>query len=81
MYILIQFSEDGDSMILFNDLDKAKEKFSEARSEMDSSFEDEFSSSIEQISLLKVEVGVEFGSGSWGDFFGGEIIDNYESEK
>jgi hypothetical protein len=74
MYILIQFSEDGDSMILFNDLDKAKEKFSEARSEMDSS-------SIEQISLLKVEVGVEFGSGSWGDFFGGEIIDNYESEK
>lgn len=73
MYILIKFSEDGDSMILLNDLDQAKEKFSEARSEMDGT-------GIEQISLLKVEVGVEFGSGSWGDFFGGEIIDNYVAE-
>ena len=65
--ILIMQSEDGDSYRIGKDLDKMKQRFDEA---VDTGF-------FRGVVLALVEENQEFGFGAYGDFFGGEVLDEY----
>lgn len=65
--ILIMQSEDGDSYRIGKDLDKMKQRFDEA---VDTGF-------FRGVVLALVEEHQEFGFGAYGDFFGGEVLDEY----
>jgi hypothetical protein len=68
MYILISFSEDGDSYNFFTDLDEASAAFSDAQ------YEATFGDSDSKVVLLKIQPGVEFGFGQYGEVYGAEVI-------
>ena len=68
MYILISFSEDGDSYNFFTDLDEASDAFSDAQ------YEATLGDSDSKVALLKIQPGVEFGFGQYGDVYGAEVI-------
>ena len=67
--ILIMQSEDGDSYRIGKDLDKMKQRFDEA---VDTGF-------FRGVVLALVEENQEFGFGAYGDFFGGEVLDEYNN--
>ena len=73
MFILINFSEDGDSYTIFTNLEIAKKAFAKAWQEV--------TPSTNSISLVKVEEGVEFGFNSWGDLYGAEEIETFENRE
>jgi hypothetical protein len=68
MYILISFSEDGDSYNFFTDLEKARTAFNDAQ------YESTLENDCPLVSLLKIQPGVEFGFSDGGEVYGAEVI-------
>lgn len=68
--ILVMGSEDGDSYHVGKDLDKMKERFNEA---VDTGF-------FRSVVLALVEEDQDFGFGAYGDFFGGEVLEEYNND-
>ena len=72
MLILIMCHVDGDRYQLSNNLDVLKARFEKEKEE--GSLGDGYS----RIVLADIKPDTDFGFGAWGDFFGGEIIQEYE---
>jgi len=72
MYVLIMCHPDGDRYQLSNKLDVLKARFETEKEE--GSLGDPYS----RIVLADIEPDTDFGFGAWGDFFGGEIIQEHE---
>ena len=71
MFVLINCSYDGDTYNLFNKIETAREEFDAA---CNSGF-------YYKVLLVKPDsIGQEFGFGSRGDFFGAELIFEFEEE-
>ena len=71
MLVLICCSYDGDRYNLFNKLETAKDEFDSACA----------SGFYHKVLLVKPDsIGEEFGFGTRGDFFGGEIFFEFEEE-
>ena len=68
MYIVIMISPDGDNYKILNDEHTAREVF-------DAEKETEFYS---RVVMAKVTPGKDFGFGSYGDFYGGEVLEETE---
>jgi len=63
---------DGDRYQLSNNLDMLKARFEKEKEE--GSLVDPYA----RIVLADIEPDTDFGFGAWGDFFGGEIIQEYD---
>lgn len=70
MHFLIRINEDGDTYKILPPDCNPEREFKKA-------CEDDEDSAIK---VIKVDVGVDFGFGAWGDFFGGEILFSRDSE-
>jgi hypothetical protein len=68
MYILIMCHVDGDRYQLSNKLDVLKARFEKEKEE--GSLGDLYT----RLVIADVEPDTDFGFGAWGDFFGGEVI-------
>ena len=72
MYIVISLAPDGDTYSIHPDLEAAKKAFNEEKESIeDCEFYDD------AVYLASVPEGSKFGWGAQGDFFGGEIIDEF----
>lgn len=77
MYVVITFNPDGDSYLVTTDETKAKEHFD---SEVERLNDSVFSDSSCPVFLAKIEDGKPFGSGSYGDLYGCEVIEEFYPE-
>lgn len=77
MYVVITFNPDGDSYLVTTDETKAKAHFD---SEVERLNDSVFSDSSCPVFLAKIEDGVPFGSGSYGDLYGCEVIEEFYPE-
>lgn len=72
MYIVISSSPDGDTYSIHQDLEAAKKAFNKEKESIeDSGFYDD------AVYFASVTEGSKFGWGTHGDFFGGEIIEEF----
>jgi len=76
MYVLIHIFSDGTSHELSNDLQALKTKFLDLKL----SIYEEDCDDPQSIYIAKVELNEPFGFGAYGDFFGGDIIEDFYSE-
>jgi hypothetical protein len=72
MLVLIMCHPDGDSYRLSNDLDVLKAKFDYEKE--NGRLGDDFT----RLVLADVEPDTDFGFGAWGDFYGGDVIEEFE---
>ena len=72
MLILIMCHPDGDSYRLSNNLDVLKAKFDEEK--QNGRLGDDFT----RLVIAEIEPDTDFGFGAWGDFYGGEVIEEFE---
>jgi hypothetical protein len=70
LFALIMCSPDGNNHCISNNLESLKTKFAEEKS----------SESYSSLTLAKIEMDQDFGFGAWSDFYGGEIIEEWDSE-
>jgi hypothetical protein len=70
MFVLINCSYDGDTYAIFNELKNARVAFKDSRK----------SKCYHQVMLVQPNPGETFGFGSRGDFFGGEVIEEFMEE-
>ena len=68
MYVLIMCHPDGDCYQLSNKLDVLKARFETEKEESSLGYP------YSRIVLADIEPDTDFGFGYWGDFFGGEVI-------
>jgi hypothetical protein len=71
MFVLINCSYDGDTYAIFNELKNARVAFKDSCK----------SKCYHQVVLVQPNPGETFGFGSRGDFFGGDVIEEYMSEE
>lgn len=76
MYVVIRSNPDGDSYHMSSSLDNARVAFSNECKIIDESIID----SDECVSLLKVDEDVDFGRGSYGDWYGCEVIEEFYTD-
>lgn len=77
MYVVITFNPDGDSYLVTTDETKAKAHFD---SEVERVSDSVFSDSSYPVFLVEAEDGKPFGSGSYGDLYGCEVIEEFYPE-
>ena len=75
MYIVISNTNPDDSYSIHTELDKAKAAFESEKQDIEDA---EFYG--DAVYLAKVTPGIKFGWDTQGDFFGGEIIENFSLE-
>lgn len=73
MYVVIRSNPDGDSYHMSSSLENARVAFTKECKIVDESIID----SDECVALLKVNEDVDFGRGSYGDWYGCEIIEEF----
>jgi hypothetical protein len=70
MFVLINCSYDGDTYAIFNEIENAMVAFEDSSN----------CGLFHQVVLVKPNPGETFGFGSRGDFFGGEVIEEFMEE-
>lgn len=68
--VLIMLDSDGSSYRVGKDLAKMKQRFQEVKDD----------GLFDRIVLAEVELDTEIGFGAYGDFFGGEVIEEFNNE-
>ena len=68
--ILIMIDSDGSSYRAGNDLAKMKQRFQEVKDD----------GLFDRVVLAEVEFDKEIGFGAYGDFYGGDVIEEFDIE-
>ena len=68
--ILIMCDADGNSYRVGNDLAKMKQRFQEVKDD----------GLFDRVVLAEVELDKEIGFGAYGDFYGGDVIEEFNIE-
>lgn len=68
--VLIMLDSDGSSYRVGNDLAKMKQRFQEVKDD----------GLFDRVVLAEVELDKEIGFGAYGDFYGGDVIEEFNIE-